>query len=1061
MTPHFDLRDDVQAAIQEGALYEIVTSESTINFSWNLRRTRTRDRQQCFQNGQWRDTGVLGDWYFIDAVNAPTGRPTVNSWNTVEHRQLLSARCNSEGIQAALDWANAPDRIGATRIPRITDNFSLTDASYFGMILTNPIEDRNYLPFRSIQTLYSGFASTNEISFYDLVGSCELNIDCVNHSDYSHNIGNAAVNNQMDSRSSTTPDEIERFGANYSANGWISSGNHMRFSRDNIWHNFWIDLWRPHATVNTPNSWAWGTGVPWNQNWQSPRSHPHSAHRTQIRFHTDGTPIAPHPSEGNPFVDANDWWRFESRDGNLGINFPFETITNFEGSGEYITRVPFERTLNNEHTRFRTRASWATDFEIPHMVNLQWIFDGAIRSFSPPQIIGTELTIPEGCVPLDRDFGDYGNCSVSSNCASGIHDWVYLTVDGKWTEQLTRGRFCECCGLEDIEYYQLEWEERNQVPDGGRDITYDRRRNQYVIITGTNNPDCDFTSWGRNLSNQTEFNPDGVSNTNGTLRGTDQDTSVHHRTCRICNHRETQYHTGYVWSPWQDIHRNVARRGNANFQVQDGYHYSWRRCTTASCNRYEWREEPHVFSAWGRTTSNQTVSQAGVARGTNHDGSFHYSHCLTSSCNRRVQQSHSFGAWGHAFGSSSTGSDQDASGHYRSCSVSTCARREIQSHSFSAWGRTVSGGQDHDTSLHYRTCFTSTCSRRESQAHTGWTWGSISHSATGGGQCRRTCSTCGRVETQNHPWGGWGGWFDNGVANHRRNRSCNACGQQDWELQAHNDNIQGSWRQGNASQHDRDRNCNVCNRLIRVEWQAHNDAGIGSWRQGDTSSHDRDRNCTICGRIAVRVEREAHNRNTKGSWQSTSGTQHCRTQHCSVCGRQMENECGGHTFANAGSGSNTGCTSFTENCTIGCGQSQTRWNSHNSVDSGNYAATCTETGWRDARQCTRCSTWTAWGSLVPALGHNCVSANISSTCTTAGRTGRTVCSRCGVVCNAGSAASLAPHNRYVTVGTDGCQARCRDCNTTWTGNNHANMTVGSTCTFSVGSSQGQRCGFVR
>jgi hypothetical protein len=72
-----------------------------------------------------------------------------------------------------------------------------------------------------------------------------------------------------------------------------------------------------------------------------------------------------------------------------------------------------------------------------------------------------------------------------------------------------------------------------------------------------------------------------------------------------------------------------------------------------------------------------------------------------------------------------------------------------------------------------------------------------------------------------------------------------------------------------------------------------------------------------------------------------------------------------------------------------------------------------------------------------------------------------VCSRCGVVCNAGSAASLAPHNRYVTVGTDGCQARCRDCNTTWTGNNHANMTVGSTCTFSVGSSQGQRCGFVR
>ncbi|MDR2600682.1 MAG: hypothetical protein LBC73_10475 [Oscillospiraceae bacterium] len=47
LPPHFDLTEQTQNAIQKGALYEIITSDRHMNFSWNLRRTRTQHREQC------------------------------------------------------------------------------------------------------------------------------------------------------------------------------------------------------------------------------------------------------------------------------------------------------------------------------------------------------------------------------------------------------------------------------------------------------------------------------------------------------------------------------------------------------------------------------------------------------------------------------------------------------------------------------------------------------------------------------------------------------------------------------------------------------------------------------------------------------------------------------------------------------------------------------------------------------------------------------------------------------------------------------------------------------
>ncbi len=131
----------------------------------------------------------------------------------------------------------------------------------------------------------------------------------------------------------------------------------------------------------------------------------------------------------------------------------------------------------------------------------------------------------------------------------------------------------------------------------------------------------------------------------------------------------------------------------------------------------------------------------------------------------------------------------------------------------------------------------------------------------------------------------------------------------------------------------------------------------------------------------------------------------------------------GHNFANAGSASNTGCSSFTEECEYGCGAKQTRYYSHDSnrteysqtyYSYGSYETvtegTCTEQEyrrrWRDSYDyvyyyCSKCGASRgssyrdlggryvySYGSKDPSnhTGSESVYSSSEATCTVAGST---------------------------------------------------------------------------
>jgi hypothetical protein len=370
--PDHNLTENNQRGLQEGALFLFRSRERRLPVSWNASRTRERDRQECrywvivgystdpttnvrtpiWGWSAWQDTGKRSEWRLQGTPTLPVA-PVIGDWLDVEYRQLLSARCHADGITAALNQSNG-QLITAPEV----------DNQFFGMILSNPHTSISSLPFRANHpentvSTNGGFNDTNNIAFYNQVTSCQDNIPCINDVDTDNNT--AARNNLRDAHATTLPSDITRWGANINRNGQNSSTNRFTFSRDGQWNDFWIDLWRPsiNTIISTSNSWRWLNAVESDANMTS-RITVHQPHHSQIRLDGAGTPV------GDEYL-----WRIESRDGSW-----------------HTSSVPHQQTITGEHTRLRTRASWASDYGNPHRMNLQWIYNGGLRTFSPTQLVG-------------------------------------------------------------------------------------------------------------------------------------------------------------------------------------------------------------------------------------------------------------------------------------------------------------------------------------------------------------------------------------------------------------------------------------------------------------------------------------------------------------------------------------------------------------------------------------------------------------------------------------------------------------------------------------------------
>jgi hypothetical protein len=408
-----------QNMAQYGGVFRVQTWETRADVGWNLQRTRIDCR-----NGEWRRNCVrveisgggdpagglvctawewtdggsyADDWKMYDGTNAvyewsSHGFNGTAEWNytghhtpensppeifidihpqLVEERQLLSARCNFDGINQALTH-------GIRIISPDVHN------EYFGMVLSpartvrhnddtgslvlddygNPPPD---VPFRTSTNSGGGFADTNNSIFFTDIESCRLRVPCVNEI-----ATGTSVNNRRGNPPSTNFGGTERWGANFDhpfndpQEPDTLSTNVFQFARDNQWNDFWLDLWYPRPTAGINN-------IHWRHlnASGSQRTNP-LAHSTQVRFHANGTPLG----IGSD-LDRQNMWRFESRD----------AITGNDNTRLETSIVPFERLIVGEHTRFRTRAAWASDFNQLHRVNFQWIYNFDIRTFTPTQVV--------------------------------------------------------------------------------------------------------------------------------------------------------------------------------------------------------------------------------------------------------------------------------------------------------------------------------------------------------------------------------------------------------------------------------------------------------------------------------------------------------------------------------------------------------------------------------------------------------------------------------------------------------------------------------------------------
>jgi hypothetical protein len=387
--PDLLLSDRNKLGLQEGALFRLTTNEQRADMFWNFRRTWTIEISgtECrhwngstLSDSSWTINNVRYRIASSDSSSQyrnPNQTTQINwalatTWRTVEHKQLLSARCNAEGMERAAEH-------GTQIIAPNVDN------SFFSMVLSDAHVDLDDLPFKSLQSpdrtppnaLTRLIQESDSISFYTSTESCKNEISCVNENGTGEfGINNGSINNRRNTSSTTFPGDIPRWGANYvDPASPVRSSNSFTFGRDNQWNNIWVDLWRPSVETTTEeNSWQWLNSL--NSNPVSPQRHPYSAHHSQMRWAMEGTPGVAEELGG---------FRFNARTGNtLYTAWPIaDTLPNIA--------LQLPNTMVDEYTQFRTRASWASNFNFPHRVNLQWLYNGNIRSFAPDEIIGGDI----------------------------------------------------------------------------------------------------------------------------------------------------------------------------------------------------------------------------------------------------------------------------------------------------------------------------------------------------------------------------------------------------------------------------------------------------------------------------------------------------------------------------------------------------------------------------------------------------------------------------------------------------------------------------------------------
>jgi hypothetical protein len=422
--PHFNISENNQMGLQEGALFDFRTQDRWANLNWNVSRIRERPRGMCrFEaiteyvggyteryacgsycrreddNGnctswgtewcsrwivthhswteRWWDyperepemSGVTqplwGPWQIRDNIChevGPTGiclgttpiegitgianmAPNIGSWQDVEWRQLLSTRCNASGALIASSQG------------QIHANPTDVDSQFFNMLISHPQTSQAALPWSSLP-----------LNFFTATESCREQINCIND-----RIFGTTSENNLRNLHQTNVDGINRWGAN-----WIApeetiprSTDRFQFARDNQWAEVWIDLWRPSMNMagRSVNSWRWldQNSIFANIGEQHQR---HVAHTTQIRFNPDGTP-GPEENLGGFTVHSRPQGQLFYDDINLANPLA-------------------PRLLTNEHTQFRTRASWASNYNAPHQTNLQWIWNAGVRTWAPTRLIGGE-----------------------------------------------------------------------------------------------------------------------------------------------------------------------------------------------------------------------------------------------------------------------------------------------------------------------------------------------------------------------------------------------------------------------------------------------------------------------------------------------------------------------------------------------------------------------------------------------------------------------------------------------------------------------------------------------
>ena len=85
---------------------------------------------------------------------------------------------------------------------------------------------------------------------------------------------------------------------------------------------------------------------------------------------------------------------------------------------------------------------------------------------------------------------------------------------------------------------------------------------------------------------------------------------------------------------------------------------------------------------------------------------------------------------------------------------------------------------------------------------------------------------------------------------------------------------------------------------------------------------------------------------------------------------------------------------------------------HTVVIDQSVAPTCTQTGLTEGQHCSVCNQVIVAQNVIPATGHNAVSANngYAQTCTTVGKESDTVCSVCGTLLNTGATLPATGHN---------------------------------------------------